>query len=126
MDISSLLLPKDLLQHFTTVKVLDLCDIKTKEGIIEIHLEENNVLPKGYTSSNYESKGFYPSKRVQDFPVRWKALYLFIKRRVWGEKQNPNITIKNDYSFISEVSKLTIDISGFLKGTGRDPSRYDK
>ena len=62
MDISSLFLPKDLLKHFTIIQTIDLCDIKTKEDIIEIHLEENNVLPDGYTSSTYESKGFYPSK----------------------------------------------------------------
>ena len=126
MDIIDLFLPKNLLKHFTTIEVLELCDIKSKEEIIEIHLEENNVLPDGYSSSKYESKGFYPSKRVQDFPVRGKALYLCIRRRVWREKQNPNITIISDYSFISEGSKLTIDISNFLKGTGRDPSRYDK
>ena len=69
MDISSLFLPKDLLKHFTVLQVLNLCDIKTKEAIIEIHLEENNVLPAGYNSSSYESKGFYPSKRIQDFPI---------------------------------------------------------
>ena len=126
MDISSLFLPTDLLKHFTTIEVFELCDIKTKEDIIEIHLEEKNVLPQGYVSSQYESKGFYPSKRVQDFPIRGKALYLCIKRRVWREKSNTNSTIKSDYSFISEGSKLTKDISDFLKGTGRDPSRYDK
>ena len=126
MDISHLFLPKDLLQHFRTVQVLDLCDIKTKESFIEIYLEEKNNLPESYNSSEYESKGFYPSKRVQDFPIRGKALYLCIKRRVWRKKKHPNITIKSDYSFVSEGSKLTKDISDFLKGTGRDPSRYDK
>lgn len=126
MDISSLFLPKDLLKHFTAIQVLNLCDIKTKEEIIEVHLEEKNILPDRYDSSNYESKGFYPSKRVQDFPIRGKAFYLCIKRRVWREKDKPNSTIKSDYSFISEGSKLTKDISDFLKGTGRDPSRYDK
>jgi len=126
MDVSSLFLPKDLLKHFTVTTVVELCDIKTKEDIIEIHLAENNILPGGYNSSNYESKGFYPSKRIQDFPIRGKALYLCIKRRVWREKESPNSTIKSDYSFISEGSKLTKDISDFLKGTGRDPSRYDK
>ena len=126
MDISSLFLPKDLLNHFSTTQVLELCDIKTKEEIIEIHLEEKNILPGNYNSSEYESKGFYPSKRIQDFPIRGKALYLCIKRRVWREKQHPNITIKSDYSFLSEGSKLTKDISDFLKGTGRDPSRYDQ
>jgi len=126
MDLSSLILPKDMHKHFRTIEVLALCDISTKEHILEVHLEENNQLPSGYLSSDYESKGFYPSKRVQDFPVRGKALYLCIKRRIWRKKSNPKITIKSDYSFISEGSKLTADIADFLKGTGRDPSRYDK
>ena len=126
MDISSLFFPSELLTHFTATRVVELCAIKSKEEVIELHLEEKNVLPAGYTSTDYESKGFYPSKRVQDFPIRGKALYLCIKRRVWREKSNPKSTIKSDYSFISEGSKLTKDISDFLKGTGRDPSRYDK
>ena len=126
MDLSSLILPKDLLTHFKSLEVLELCDTKTKEHILELHLEEKNELPPGYISSEYESKGFYPSKRVQDFPVRGKALYLCIKRRVWRKKNNPKSTIKSDYSFISEGSKLTKEISDFLKDTGRDPSRYDQ
>lgn len=126
MDISGLFLPKDLLNHFDSTEVLELCDILTKEHIIELHLEEKNNLPQGYAPSDYESKGFYPSKRVQDFPIRGKAFYLCIKRRRWRKKDSPNLTIKSDYSFISEGSKLTKEISDFLKGTGRDPSRYDK
>lgn len=126
MDISSLFLPSDMLNHFTITSSIELCDIKTKEVFIEVHLEENNILPDGYNSIDYESKGFYRSKRIQDFPVRGKALYLCIKRRVWRHKSNPATTIKSDYSFIAEGSKLTKDISDFLKGTGRHPSRYDK
>ena len=125
-DIIKLVLPKDLLDHFLVTKVLELCDIKTKEHIIEINLEEKNILPPRYSKNDYESKGFYPSKRVQDFPIRGKAVYLNIKRRVWREKQPPHTTIKSDYSFITEGSKLTKEISDFLKGTGREPSRYDK
>jgi len=119
MSLSSLFLPANLLSHFTTKKVLELCDIATKEHILELHLEERNQLPRGYNSEEYESKGFYPSKRVQDFPARVKALYLCIKRRVWRKKDNPKLMIKSDYSFISEGSKLTKEISDFLKGTGR-------
>ena len=114
MDLSSLLLPTDFLNHFITIKVLELCDIETKEHILELHLEGKNQLPNGYISEEYESKGFYPSKRVQDFPIRGKALYLCIKRRVWRKKDNPKLTIKSDYSFISEGSKLTKEISDFL------------
>ena len=126
MNITSLFLPTDLLDHFEITETLELCDILTKEHIIELHLEEKNRLPSSYDRSDYESKGFYPSKRVQDFPIRGKALYLCIKRRRWRSKKDSNITIKSDYSFISEGSKLTKEISDFLKDTGRDPRRYDK
>jgi len=126
MDISSLFLPASILKYFTITSCIELCDIKTKEVFIEVHLEENNVLPDGYNSMDYESKGFYPSKSIQDFPIRGKALYLCIKRRVWRHKSNPSITIKSDYSFIAEGSKLTQELSDFLKGTDRHPSRYNK
>lgn len=37
-----------------------------------------------------------------------------------------SIEVKSDYWFIAEGSKLTIEVSNFLKDTGRDPRRYDK
>ncbi len=86
---------------------------------------EKNELPIGYNKLNYESKGFYPAKTIQDFPIRGKAVYLVIKRRRWREKQN-RTEIKSDYSFIADGSKSTLELSDFLKGTGRDPIRYDK
>jgi len=126
MNLSSLLLPNQLLAHFNTTKVLELGDISTKKMIFEIHLEEKNQLPDNYNRDKYESKGFYAEKTIQDFPVRGKALYLIIKRRRWRSKIDKSVTVKSDYSFISEGSKLTQELSDFLKGTGRDPSRYDK
>ena len=126
IDLSSLLLPSDLLDHFTVLEVLELGDCSTKKMIYQIHLEEKNLLPKAYKQGDYESKGFYSEKTIQDFPVRGKAMYLCIKRRRWRLKQDKSITIKSDYSFISEGSKLTSELSDFLKGTGRDPRRYDK
>ena len=126
MDISALFLPEDLLNHFDVISVLELGDCSIKKMIFEIHLEEKNQLPPDYKEGDYESKGFYAPKRVQDFPIRGKALYLVIKRRRWRLKKDRNVEIKSDYSFISEGSKLTKGIADFLKGTGRDPRRYDK
>ena len=126
MDISALFLPEDLLEHFDVIQVLELGDCSTKKMVFEIHLEEKNELPEGYKKGDYESKGFYSSKRIQDFPIRGKAMYLSIKRRRWRLKKDKKVEIKSDYSFISEGSKLTTEISDFLKGTGRDTSRYDK
>ena len=101
-------------------------DVSTKQDCFYIYLDEKNILPEAYTSNEYESKGFHKIKTVQDFPIRGKAVYLCIRRRRWRHKLDKTIEIKSDYSFIAEGSKLTVDISDFLKGTGRDPSRYDK
>ena len=91
----------------------------------EIHLDEKNELPSGYLQSDYEYKGFLPCSRVQDFPIRGQAVYLLIRRRRWRDKLTRK-EISSNYSFISKGSKLTVELSDFLKGTGRDPRRYDK
>jgi len=67
-------------------------------------------------SRDYESKGFFERIKVQDFPIRGKVVYLFIKRRRLRNKFDKSIQIKSDYSFISEGSKLTMELSlGFFK-----------
>jgi len=117
-------LPAGLLEYFTITKVEEVEEASTKSMIIKIEIEEINRIPAGYDDSQYESKGFYPAKLIQDFPIRGKAVYLAIKRRRWRHKDNPSDVIHNDYSIIAEGSKLTKELSDFLKGTGRDPRRY--
>lgn len=119
-------LPANLLSHFDIVSFKELGDLSTKKDCFYIYLDEKNTLPSGHDSSNYESKGFYNRTMIQDFPIRGKAVYLCIKRRRWRNKLDKKIVIKSDYSFISEGSKLTLELSDFLKDTGRDQRRYDK
>lgn len=128
MDFSlfSSFLPNGLLSHFEVTDFKELGDIQSKKNCFYIYLEEKNALPNGYNSVDYESKGFYKSTTIQDFPIRGKAVYLVIKRRRWRDKATKSVEIKSDYSFIAEGSKLTVEISDFLKDTGRDPRRYDK
>ena len=118
-------LPEGLLGYFEIVQIEKLPEKAGKDMDIYISLEELNILPKGYDKKDYESKGFYPEKTIQDFPIRGKAVYLRIKRRRWRNKKNKNEVIHNDYSLFAEGSKLTQELSDFLKGTGRDPRRYD-
>ena len=128
MDLSllSVILPEGLLLYFDIVDFKELGDLETKKETFHIYLEEKNRLPKGYCSSDYESKGFRSSKLVQDFPIRGRAVYLHIKTRRWRDKKTKTKQITNDYSFIAEGSKLTAELSAFLKATGREPRRYDK
>ena len=118
-------LPAFLLDYFEIVGLKKLGNISTKQMEFEIHLDEQNLLPKVDDPSTYESKGFLPASKVQDFPIRGKAVYLVIRRRRWRDKITKK-EISNDYSFVAKGSKLTEDISDFLKDTGRDPRRYDK
>lgn len=126
MDLSmlSLFLPEGLLTHFDAVSLHILGDVQTKKDCFHIYLDEKNKLPESYNSKDYESKGFYNRTIVQDFPIRGKAVYLCVKRRRWRHKTG-RTDIKSDYSFIVDGSKLTVELSDFLKGTGRDPRRYD-
>ena len=112
----SLFLPKGLLNHFDLRLISELGEVSSKKMKYCIYLEEKNNLPKGYAKLEYESKGFCLPKTVQDFPIRGKAVYLIIKRRRWRHKQS-GIVIKSDYSFVAEGSKMTEELSAFLKGT---------
>ena len=125
LELVSYFLPERLLEYFKIVSVKEKEEKPTNKKIIEIQLEEKNQLPDGYSTTDYESKGFSSQSRIQDFPIRGKAVYLVIKRRRWRNKETRK-EIRSDYSFISEGSKLTQELSDFLKGTGRGPRRYDK
>jgi hypothetical protein len=121
----SLYLPEGLLDYFEMSYMSSFCNLATKEEVVTIHLHEKNILPDGYSSDNYESKGFSKASLVQDFPARGKLVFLSIQRRRWREKTNKNNIIKRDLSFLTKGIKMTADLSSFLKGTGRDSSRYD-
>ncbi len=119
-------LPQGLLEHFEIKDFKELGVLKTKTDCFFIYLDEKNELPSGYDKTLYESKGFYEESTIQDFPVRGKPLYLVVKRRRWRLKSDHKIIIKSDYSFIADGVKLTQEVADFLKGTGRDPRRYDE
>lgn len=110
------LFPKDLFKYFFIEKYEILRDDKTHEEYYLIDFEEKNELPDGFSSEEYESKGFTESKRIQDFPLRGKAVYLRIKTRRWRHRTTKTI-IKRDFSIIAEGSKFTKDLSDFLKDT---------
>ena len=125
LSLLSYFLPDLILEHFELSSFHSLCDIKAKKEIFEIHLDEKNIINIDDPLIEYESKGFLPGSRVQDFPIRGKAVYLILRKRRWRDKATRK-EISNHYNFVAKGSKLTEEISAFLKGTGRDPRRYDK
>ena len=72
-----LLLPEGTLDYF------NISDVKESSTEIVIYLEEKNEVPKEYSDSKVESKGFYDPIVVQDFPIRGKKVFLNFRRRRW-------------------------------------------
>jgi len=117
-DALKLFFPPELLEYFEIVLVHELGHVEAKEDFIEVVFEEKNILPPVYSASEFESKGFY-DKQIQDFPIRGKAVFLKIRRRIWRHKLTKE-TITNDFTFMAEGTKFTAELAAFLKEIGRD------
>jgi len=102
------------MEYFSITDYKLINNIERKEEYWLIEFEEKNELPNGYSTTEYESKGFIGSKLIQDFPLRGKAVFLRVKKRRWRHKQTGAV-IKRDFSFIAEGSKFTKELSDFLK-----------
>lgn len=74
--------PAELLRYFSIVESGIKTDKQTSEEYRQVVFEEQNELPEGYSREEYESKGFF-SKRVQDFPLSGRAVFLELRRRRW-------------------------------------------
>lgn len=112
-------LPAHLLDYFTIITIKEEIDKSDNSLALYIELEEKNIVPPEYNSEDYESKGFYPTKAIQDFPIRGKAVYLLIKRRRWRHKINKNDGIHTNFTFMAKGTKLTLELSDFLKDTDK-------
>ena len=117
------LFPSELADYFIISNYELLCSVELKSEYWLIEFEEKNELPYGYSTLEYESKGFMESKLIQDFPLRGKAVFLRIKKRRWRHKQT-GATIKRNFSFIADGSKFTQELSDFLKDAGGYSTRY--
>ena len=119
MDTSllSIILPAGVLDYFSIISTIELCDIKSKEAYFEIVLEEHNKILLDVDTSLYESKGF-TEITLQDFPIRGRAVFLIIRRRRWRLKEDHKKTIRNNFSLVAEGSGFTKELSDFLKDTG--------
>jgi hypothetical protein len=118
-DLIKYFLPPQLVEHFEVEKLVEYPIPGSKLQELHIHLAEKNILPDGNNPEDWESKGFTEPKKIQDFPLRGKMVFLILKCRRWRSKIDPATTIRNDFSFLADGAKMTADLAAFLKGTGR-------
>jgi hypothetical protein len=58
------ILPEVLWEHFELTAYFKLENMLIRAMEFELHLEEKNELPPGYSKEDYESKGFQASTRI--------------------------------------------------------------
>jgi hypothetical protein len=112
-------LPEELLRYFDVERILQTPIPDTDELQLHIHLREINELPQGYEACEWESKGFYEPKKITDFPIRGKMVYLVIRCRRWRNKADKSKEVRRDFTFLAQGVKMTADLSAFLKQTGQ-------
>ena len=105
--IAHLFLPSGILDYFIITKVVQ------QEENIHIYLEELNNKPEEYSKIPLYSKGFFEEIKVQDFPIRGKEVFLFIKRRRWVDKEG-KIVYRN-WELVAQGTRMTKEFAAFLK-----------
>jgi hypothetical protein len=108
-DLLKYILPKEILEYFEVV------DIKEKQGELTFYLDEKNNLPQDLPKGDYESKGFAPSVKILDFPIRDRAVFLIVRRRKWIDKSTGKV-YSRVWDLTAEGTKYTKEFGAFLKG----------
>jgi hypothetical protein len=105
---------KEVLPAFL-VEYFDLVHYTKSDTQFDIFMDEKNIAPFEY---EVESKGFYPVRKVEDFPLRGKKVILHIKRRRW-RKPGSTQSISRDWQLLAKGTRMTKDFADFLKEISR-------
>lgn len=108
VDLAKFVLPAGVLEFFSITKILQ------TETILSIFLEENNEVPHEYINDKVISKGFYEEGMIQDFPIRGKAVHLYIKRRRWLNERT-GLYVSRDWNLLAKGTRMTQEFASFLK-----------
>jgi hypothetical protein len=107
-----LFLPEFILKYFK------LNEVRKEQDIFHLQLEEVNTVPENFSSEQIQSKGFFPTITIQDFPIRGHKVYMHIKRRRWLRVSTGEV-IYRDWSVVAPGTRITNEFAAFLKEISR-------
>lgn len=87
----------------------DIVGIEEKSGVLHIRLDEQAIVPSGYTSGTLSPNGFFPSSRVYDFPIRDRKVVLHIRRRRWLERDTGK-SLSRSLEMTAEGTRYTVGL----------------
>lgn len=108
-----LILPEVIVNYFELQKHEIRVNLEGEE--LHLYYDEINSPPRNETKEKIYSKGSYPVSKVQDFPIRGKAVYLHIRRRKWWHPATKN-TITRNWDLVARGTRMTESFATFLKG----------
>lgn len=102
------------------VEYFDIVHYTKSEAQFDLFVDEKNNPPVDYA---VESKGFYPTIKVEDFPIRGKKVILHIRRRRW-RKSGSKKSITRDWQLLAKGARMTqsfrnAEPAAFLKEISR-------
>ncbi len=98
-DLLELLLPSFIVNHFTFIRS------NSSEECLHLHFEEKNDETL-FKDSEFESKGYHKEIISEDFLLRGKLVYLYIKRRRWTDLDTQEI-LQRDLNTIAKGTRMT-------------------
>jgi hypothetical protein len=103
------ILPEEIFQYFEITRIEE----QGKE--LHIYLDENPVVPDGYSRYKLTSKGFHSEAIIKDYPIRNKACMLHVRRRRWLIEETGKV-ISREWNLTAEGTRYTQGFATFLKG----------
>lgn len=100
--------PEELVNHF------DLTKHKAKPEEIRLYFTKRNNVPEEFAKVTLHSKGIFTQATVQDFPIRYKNVYLHITRRKWLNKITGKV-VTRDWDIVAKGTRITSKFTTFLK-----------
>jgi transposase len=104
------LLPKEIFEYFDFKEIN-----KGENNQLHIHLDEKPIKPSCHSEKELISNGFDEPVRIQDFPIRDKAVYFIVRRRKWKDKQTGKI-YSTHWGLTANGTSYSKEFADFLKG----------
>jgi len=109
LSLLKLLLPEEIFEHFDLVEMKE-----DTEGKLIFYLDEKLVRPQNHLDKVLISKGFQEEVEIQDFPLRGKPVYFYVRRRKWTDKQTGKV-YSTTWDLTANGTSYTKEFAAFLK-----------
>ena len=103
------LLPQEVFQYFELIEIRE-----ESENVLLLQFDEKSLKPSEHMDKELVSNGFDEPVRIQDFPLRDKAVYFMVRRRKWKDKQTGKI-YTTQWDLTANGTSYSKEFAAFLK-----------